>query len=388
MWAFANARPAPWLIAVAAVACAALWLVIDVELSYAGHLTGLFYTGSAAPLPPGPVADRTWRVRDPRGYDGAFYRLIAHDPLNLRGFLAYVDTPEYRWRRIGIPGLAWLLALGSDDYVDLAYVALQLALVFLGAFWLGSLATLIQRRTAWGLAFLLVPATAVSLDRMTVDLPLAALTIGLLLYTHDDSRPRRSAYAILAAAPLIRETGLILVLAWCAFFLLKRAWRPALAGAACTIPTFAWWLYVAQNTEPDQTAFASHYPFGGLLTWTPHALRAPTSVYGPRSAAALELLALAGIWIAFALAALLVVRRGWKLPELIAILFALFASWIGYQDIWASAYGIGRTLSPLLLALAWIALRDRRPVFALPLLLIVPRIALQFASEIKVALSV
>ena len=137
---------------------------------------------------------------------------------------------------------------------------------------------------------------------------------------------------------------------------------------------------------PDRTAFLSHYPFGGLLTWTAHALAAPAAVYGPRAGAALELLALGGIWVAFVLAAWLVAQRRWTLPELIAILFALFVSWIGYQDIWASAYGIGRTLSPLLIAMAWIALRDRRPVFALPLLMIVPRIALQFAAEIKVVL--
>ena len=57
-----------------------------------------------------------------------------------------------------------------------------------------------------------------------------------------------------------------------------------------------------------------------------------------------------------------------------SIVFAAFASLIGYQNIWASAYGIGRTLSPLLLALGAIALRDRRLLFAMPLLLVVPRI--------------
>ena len=370
----------------AAAAYAAVWLFADVQLSYAGHLTGLFYTGSTAALPPGPIADHTYRVQDPRGYDGAFYHLIAHDPLNRRGFLAYVDTPQYRWRRIGIPGLAHLLAFGRDEYVDRAYVALQLLAVFLGAFWLSSWAAFIHRRTTWGLAFLVIPATAVSLDRMTIDLPLAALTSRLLLDTHYNRRPRWSANVALAAAPLIRETGLILVLAWCVFFVLKRDWLPALAGAMCAIPTFAWWLYVAQHTIPDRIAYLSNYPFSGLLTWTAHALTAPAAVYGPRAGAALELLALGGIWVAFVLAAWLVARRRWTLAELIAILFALFASWIGYQEVWASAYGIGRTLSPLLIAMAWIALRDRRPVFALPLLMIVPRIALQFAAEIKVAL--
>ncbi|HTP89290.1 MAG TPA: hypothetical protein VMJ34_20210 [Bryobacteraceae bacterium] len=377
----------PWLVGLAAVACGAVWLVADVALSYDGHLTGLYYTGSDQGLPPGPVGEHTCRVRDARGYDGAYYHLIAHDPLNRRGFLAYVDTAEYRWRRIGIPGLAWVLGLGNDALIDPMYVGLELLSVFVGAFWLARCAVGIGRSAAWGLAFLLVPATAVSLDRLTVDLPLAALAMGLIWYARDDSEPRWPAYLVLAFAPLVRETGLILVLAWCVLYAMQRRWRVTMAGAACTIPTIAWWSYVSLHSAHDRTSFLTPVPLGGLITWTLHALRDPVAVYGPRAAAVLELLALAGIWVAFALVVWIAVRRGWRFPELVAMLFAFFTAWIGYQDIWASAFGIGRTLSPLLLALAWIALRDRRRIYAAPLALIVPRIALQLASEIKVALA-
>ena len=111
----------------------------------------------------------------------------------------------------------------------------------------------------------------------------------------------------------------------------------------------------------------------------------------------IKLAALAGIWLAFALTIYLIAqgllldrsrldRNAWDLPELTAVAFAGFASLIGYQDIWGSDYGIGRTLSPLLMALAAIALRDRRPVFACPLLLAAPRVALQFAAELRVAI--
>ena len=61
--------------------------------------------------------------------------------------------------------------------------------MFAGAYWLAGCAVRIGRNAAWGLAFLLVPATAVSLDRMTVDLPLVALAAGLLLYAQDAVRP-------------------------------------------------------------------------------------------------------------------------------------------------------------------------------------------------------
>jgi hypothetical protein len=381
------------LAASAAVAFALIWIAADVELTDAGHLNGLFYTGAKAELP-AEISGSTYRVRDETGYDGEFYYLIAHDPLNRRGFLAYVDTPRYRWRRIGLPGLAHLLAFGNDAWVDSVYVALQLAFVFLGAYWLALYAQRNHRHVAWGLAFLLIPAVAVSLDRMTVDLPLAALCVALLLYAARgelEGGPRWSAYAALAAAPLFRETGIILILAWCVYWLVHRKIRSALFGAACSLPALGWWLYVAANTTPDQTGFFATFPFHGLITWTVHALSGPVAAYGPRANAALELLALAGIWLAFALTVSIAVKGrhpagGWDLPEITAIAFAAFASLLENQQVWASAYGAGRTLSPLLIALAAIAVRDRRLTFALPVLLIAPRIALQFAAEIKVAL--
>ncbi len=378
------------LIATATTALALTWLIADVELMNAGHLTGLFYVGANAPLPAGALADQIYRVRDERGYDGQFYYLIAHDPLNQHGSLAYVDTPRYRWRRIGLPGLAYVLAFGNDAWVDVVYVALELMFVFLGAYWLSAYAEENGRSATWGLAFPLIPAVAVSLDRMTIDLPLAALSIALLLYA-SRGKPSWSAHAALIAAPLVRETGILLILAWCAFWALRKHFRYALTGAACALPALGWWLYVALHTTPDRTGFLASFPFSGIVTWTIHAFAEPVAAYGPGANAVMELVALAGIWLAFALAIYLAAKlrfhgSQWDLPELTAVLFAAFASLIAYQDIWASLYGIGRTLSPLLVALAAIALRDRRPVFAGPLLLAVPRIALQFAAEIKVAL--
>ena len=70
------------------------------------------------------------------------------------------------------------------------------------------------------------------------------------------------------------------------------------------------------------------------------------------------------------------------MAEVTAVLFLGFFSMFGRQDIWDSAYATGRTLSPLLVMLGWIALRDRLWIAALPLALILPRIALQYLAEI------
>jgi len=68
-----------------------------------------------------------------------------------------------------------------------------------------------------------------------------------------------------------------------------------------------------------------------------------------------------------------------------AIVFAAFAAMLGLV-IWNAAYATGRTMSPLLILLGLLALKERRIAFALPLLLVLPRIALQYEAQLRGAL--
>ena len=367
-----------------AVLVAAAWLVLNIEFQYAGNATGLFYTGRKAPLPPDLAAGHTYRVNDDVGYDGQFYHLIAHDPLIRRGFISYVDNPRLRWRRIGVPGLAALLVAGNDRLIDYAYIAIELAFVFLGTFWLSRYVHNHGLHPAWGLTFLLIPAVAVSLDRLTIDLPLAAICIGLALYA-DKPEAGWPVYAMLCAAPLIRETGMVLVVGWCVYRFARRDGRGALLGAACAVPAVAWWAYVQRHTPPDGTPWLSSYPFSGIVNRTLQGTGDPTSTPWLRAANILEDVALAGMWLALVLAFYLAWKRRGKFIEITAILFAAFTSALGKFDLWSSAYATGRTMSPLLILLALQAFR-RRPVYAVPLLLVVPRIALQYEAQLKALL--
>ncbi len=370
------------------LACA--WLVLNVAGNYEGHWTGLFYTGSKTPLPDALSAGHTHRVNDETGYDAQYYHLIAHDPLIRQDFAPYIDNPRLRWRRIGVPALAALLTAGSDRYADFAYIAIELAFVFLGVFWLSRYAQQLGHHPAWGFPFLLIPAVLVSLDRMTVDLPLAALCVGFVWHaTRNDealSRPDWALYAILAAAPLVRETGMILVLAWCAHAALQRNWRAAGLGIGCAAPALGWWAYVHTQTAPDGTAWLSRYPFSGIIERTVQGINHPVSTSWLQTAATLEEVAIAGVWLALLAGFYLLVARRWGLLELACIAFTLFAGLLGKFDIWESAYATGRTMSPLLILLGVLALRDRRWVFVLPLLLVLPRIALQYQAQFKGAL--
>jgi len=366
-----------------AIVCAAAWLALNVWGNYEGHLSGLFYTGSAVKLPPG-IAEETYRVKDAAGYDGQFYRLIARDPFLRSGFAAFVDNPALRWRRIGIPGLAWLAGGSSDAAIDGAYVAIELGFVLLGALWLAAYAQSVEWSPVWGLAFLFVPAVMVSLDRMTVDVGLAALTVGLL--SRSAGVKVWTIYLLLCIAPLIRETGMVLLVAWCVHAALQRKWRQAISGMLCAVPALAWWSYVQRHTSADGTRWLAQYPFSGIAERTLHGGFGPDATLWLRTANVCERLALAGLWLALALSIYAIWKRPSGLAELTALAFSAFAATLGRADIWDSAYAAGRTMSPLLIVLGMIALRDRRAIFAVPMLLVVPRIALQYEAQIRGAL--
>ena len=278
-----------------------------------------------------------------------------------------------------------LLVAGSDRGVDYIYIAIELAFVFLGTLWLSWYVQSQSLHPAWGLTFVLIPAVAVSLDRLTIDLPLAAICIGLAFFA-DTPKPGWQVYAMLCAAPLIRETGMVLVIGWCVYRIVRRDARGAALGAVTAVPAVAWWGYVQANTPRDGTDWLSSYPFSGIINRTLQGTGDPTSTPWLRIANVFEDVALAGMWLALVLAFYLAWRRRWKFIEITVILFAVFEAALGRFDLWSSAYATGRTMAPLLILLALLAFQKRRVLYAFPLLFFVPRIALQYEAEVKTML--
>src|SRR5262249_54527797 len=160
---------------------------------------------------------------------------VAHDPLFRLGLAQFVDAPRLRYRRVLVPGLAHLLALGRLELVDRAYRGVIVLCFFAGAFWLGRLAQASGRSSAWGAAFFFVPAAIVSTDRMTVDVSLAALCVAFALYSREEGNSAKL-YAILVLAALARETGLLLSLAWCLWLAQRRHWQRAALHLTATFP--------------------------------------------------------------------------------------------------------------------------------------------------------
>jgi hypothetical protein len=248
-----------------------------------------------------------------------------------------------------VPGLAFVLALGQQRWVDLSYDVVTLMFVFAGVYWTAAYASRAGFHPAWSLMFLLVPAILISLNRLTVDTSLAALSVGYALYSTEE--PSWQLFVVLALAPLARETGIILPIAFGLYLL----WRSRIATAAVAMATAAapwlgWSWFVGSRTGPDPTKWVS-WPFLGLL----HRIVTPPVYPLPpieaRAALVSDYAALAGILLAFCVCAWLLSRLTIDPIAIACYGFFLVGLLLGNNDAWVETAGFGRTFSPLLLLL-------------------------------------
>jgi hypothetical protein len=370
-------KRAPLITATLATGLAFLWQFLIVHFNYGDDWTALYDTGAFRQIPPQIENEQIHLFKGSPGYDGQFYHFIAHDPWMRHGSAAFVDNPRLRWRRILVPALAWVLALGQPDFVDSAYFAALLGFVFLGVYWLSRYLGRYNLPPGWGAAFLLVPAVLVSLDRATVDVALAAFCVGFALFSV--AEPSWSVYLVLALGPLARETGACLIVAFTAVQLRRRNWLAAALGTAMALPFLLWMLYLNGHTAPDQTVFASLVPLKGLVLRTLQPIQYATPTAWLRKAALLDYLAILGIW-----AALFGTPKNWfRFDELegAALAFAATAIFLVQPQAWGETYSFGRTMSPLLICVALAGVRRHRWWTLAPLLMVLPRILLQLATE-------
>lgn len=355
------------------------WLTVGYE--YGGHWSGLFQRGERwrAPMELDfeSVADPASR----EGYDGQFYHYAAHDPWLKRGFAEHVDDPRLRWRRILLPALAYVLAGGRDEWIDVAYFAAVLAFLFAGTVGASLLCARHRLPASLGLLFVLVPGVITSLEAMTVDIAMATLAVWFALVA---AAPRGAVwYVMLALAPLARETGYLLVAGAMTASAQRRDLAAALRSAAAAIPGLLWTGYVTTSTPAGGT-IEMGLPFAGILFATRTALELPADSAAALFTVLVHGLAVSGLWLATACGAVLVWRRRHCLGPLEAAigLFAALALIVADQRMWADAYAYGRVFSPLLILLAAAAVEARSPWMAAPLAMVSLRTAVQAATHL------
>jgi hypothetical protein len=374
------ARRACALVAALAALVVFAWTAARIHYAFRGNWTAVFCTGATFRVPPG-LEPGTYRFKG-GGYDGQFYRYLAHDPFLQKGYSAYVDYPLLRFRRVLVPLAAWLLAGGQPRWIDGAYVAVEMLFVALGVYWCARLLARRGRSPLWGLLFVVLPATLASFDRMLVDGPLAALFAGFLLYCEERRWTRVWVLAMLAA--LTRETGLLLAAALVTDRLWRRDWRQAAWFAASGVPAAAWYAYLAARLPHAGPITLVAVPGWGILQRLFWLRQYPDSRIQLLLRVA-DLLAVLGVILSIALTVRWLLQLRWGPVTLCAAFFVALelalSSLPGYMD---EAFGFARPVSPLLLWLAieavsrkkWMALAPPLlPSFSVGLVFISPFLA-------------
>jgi hypothetical protein len=358
-------------------AVAITWLAqsATVHYNFGGNWTALFYVH--APQPAFAASENLYTHSTGDGYDGQFYHLIAHDPWIRRGVFESIESPAMRYQRILVPALAWFVALGRDSQIHAAYIAVILGFAFLGVYWLSRVAASNGLASAWGLMFLLTPGAITSIDRLTTDIALAALTAGFALYARAS---RTTTLVILVFAALSRETGLALTAGYTLYFLSKKRFRDAAFAAATALPAIAWWIHLPDRNTAA-ASFVDWLPFEGFLERVLHPVTLPVSPMKNAAAIALDYAALAGVALAFGFVIRLALRREWNERTAGAYMLALSTAFLRSTIAWLEVYGFGRILTPFLLLTAVEMLPQGVLIAFLPMLLIDARMSLDLARQ-------
>lgn len=368
------ARARPWQVALVSMLAILLWWSFAAHFAYGGRWNGLYCNGSAARFPAWlEEREPLYRVPSPAGYDGQWYHLLAHRPLEYRQSTAYMDWPRIRCQRILFPLLVWLLALGRFELVDPAYFALMLAALGAGVYFTARLAERRGFAPLWGLAFLAMPASLGSIERMLLDGPLLAAIAAMLFFL--ETERCRAAWACAALAPLLRESGLLVVGGAALVWLRERRWLRAAVWSAAAVPALLW---MRQTAELPGGA---SYQWTGLFANIAGSVRRsqpyPYPAPWPDLLMALDATALCAM-LAAACAALWLAWRARNdgdasrlVPLWTAALFAaagLATSSVksgAVGAVWDEPYGYGRVLTPLLFCLLLEGFLRRRPGLAL-----------------------
>ncbi len=153
------------------------------------------------------------------GYDGQFYYYLARDPMLISGDIAFMDAPAYRYQRILLPSLAWLLAFGQAGAIGWSLVAVNALSLTLGCVVAARLFDHWRLPRWWLLAYALNPGFVLGVAQdLAEPLALALVTAGVWAWL---TERHPAAIAALTLAVLARETTLLVPLGFAGYYVVR-----------------------------------------------------------------------------------------------------------------------------------------------------------------------
>ncbi len=206
------------------------------------------------------------------GYDGQFSYYIARDPMNAA---PCIDVPAYRYQRILLPIIGRAVAFGSEQFIPLAFVAINVIALVGSTALLENLLEAQKVSRIYALAYGLFGGLVIAV-RLSTSEPLAYGLVVLAIWLRQEAEPPGhqdrqektrengnsdvgarhvaplkqqwrmwgQAFA-LAFAALAKETTLLFAAGYTLYYLAQRRWMDALRIAfVAGVPFVLWQLYL------------------------------------------------------------------------------------------------------------------------------------------------
>lgn len=310
------------------------------------------------------------RVIDGPGSDGQFFYFIAFDPFLTQywhtpdRYAAYIDSPPYRYGRVGFSLLTRLFSAGHPTRYPVTMLALVVMGLALSAACLGAIARQHGRSEWHGALVLLVPGFWRTMEGALPE-PLAIACILAAVWCVHRERWWQSG-VLLGTSMLIRETSGGLVLALAASVLIAGKRRPGLIVAALAfLPIAVWKVYVASVFWAGAGAGALMptpndvgLPFAGMFQlWT---LLARGEYYPDVSAMARGAMVYPILTLAAAALAVWAAAADRTAAAIAGLFYGTLTIFFNYEGVWVHLAPAERLTTDLFVALALVFVQLKR----------------------------
>jgi hypothetical protein len=302
-------------------------------------------------------------------YDGMLYYEVARElPALIAGRKTALDSP-YRFQRVLLPALVYVLTFGNAKWFPLAFVLINIACAII-SLWL--MLRLTKGKTLHALTIVANPAILVGiLFTLTEPLSLLLMVVFFWVWLKNDQKLSPFSVLLLILSLLARETTVFLIGLLFLWYIWGKQWRQALLIVIPMIILAGWQFFLEQRLGAVGFQANSNivsFPFGGPL----QAIR--WLIEGKKVSYVLTSVAL----MAFVFPLGLVLAKEWlnkrtRIGVLAFLLSGLTATMLSMDPhMWGVITSIGRVVTPIYpVYVLYASERDTPALRALSIVLIV-----------------